>query len=143
VGATYKPSAIIDLATLTGACSIALGSGFGGLFSNHDGLAAELLACGAATGERLWRLPLHERYKAAMEGQHADLVNSAAVREAGASLAAVFLQHFVPENMPWAHLDIAGTASPKTDDRYLVKGATGFGSRVVTEYLRRRARSGG
>jgi leucyl aminopeptidase len=141
--ATYKPSTIIDMATLTGACNVALGAVFAGLFSNNDALAAELTACGAATGERLWRLPLHERYKAVMEGNHSDLVNSAMVREAGASLAAIFLQHFVPENVPWAHLDIAGTAAHKTDDRYFVKGATGFGTRVVTDYLRRRAAAGG
>jgi leucyl aminopeptidase len=137
--ATYKPAAIIDMATLTGAVTIALGSVYAGLFSNNDALAAQLTVAGAATGERLWRLPLHERYKRAMEGVHADLVNAAAIREAGATLGAIFLQHFVPEGMPWAHLDIAATAALKNDDRYFSKGATGFGVRVVADYLRRRA----
>ena len=137
--ATYKPAAMIDMATLTGAVVIALGSVYAGLFSNNEALAAQLAASGAATGERLWRLPLHERYKRAMEGNHSDLVNAAAIREAGATLGAIFLQHFVPEGMPWAHLDIAATAALKNDDRYFTKGATGFGVRVVTDYLRRQA----
>jgi leucyl aminopeptidase len=132
----YKPAAIIDMATLTGGVVVALGAVYAGLFANDDALAAALETAGRASGELLWRLPLHDRYKPLMEGYHADLVNSGP-RGAHPVQGAVFLQHFVPPGIPWAHLDIAGTAFPNKDDRYLARGASGFGVRVVTEYLRR------
>jgi leucyl aminopeptidase len=132
----YEPAAMIDMATLTGGVVIALGGVHAGLFSNDAALSAALEKAGRASGELLWPLPLHERYKHLMEGHHADLQNSGP-REASPIQGAIFLQHFVPEKMAWAHLDIAGTAAPKREDRYLTKGASGFGVRVVVEYLRR------
>jgi leucyl aminopeptidase len=135
----YKPAAIIDMATLTGGVVVALGGVYAGLFANNEALAAALETAGRASGELLWLLPLHDRYKPLMDGYHADLVNSGP-RGAHPVQGAIFLQHFVPPEIPWAHLDIAGTAFPAKDDRYLVRGATGFGVRVVTEYLRRLAK---
>jgi leucyl aminopeptidase len=133
---TYQPRAMIDMATLTGGVVVALGSVYAGLFCNDPALQQALEKAGRASGELLWPLPLHDRYKHLMDGYHADLQNSGA-REAHPVQGAIFLQHFVPEKMPWAHLDIAGTAAPKREDRYLSKGASGFGVRVVVEYLRR------
>ena len=132
---TYEPAAIIDMATLTGGVVVALGSVYAGLMTNDDALAAALECAGAASGEWVWRLPLHERYKPIMDGTHADLQNSGG-REAHAIAGGIFLQHFVPEKTPWAHVDIAATAMPKKDDRYITKGASGFGVRLVLEYLR-------
>jgi leucyl aminopeptidase len=133
---TYEPRAIIDMATLTGGVVIALGSVYAGLFCNDDQLRGDLEKAGRAAGELLWPLPLHERYKPLMDGYHADLVNAGGVREAHAVQGAIFLQHFVPDKTPWAHLDIAGTAAPKREDRYFAKGSNGFGVRVIVEYLR-------
>jgi len=138
VSKTYTPAAIIDMATLTGGVVVALGSVYAGLMANDGALAAALERAGSAAGEWVWRLPLHERYKPLMEGAHADLVNAGG-REAHPITGGIFLQHFVPEKTPWAHVDIAGVAFPKKDDRYLVKGATGFGVRLVLEYLRQLA----
>ena len=135
---TYEPAAMINMATLTGGVVIALGAVHAGLFCNDAALAAGLEKAGRASGELLWQLPLHERYRHLMDGYHADLQN-AGPREASPIQGAIFLQHFVPEKMPWAHLDIAGTAAPKREDRYLAKGATGFGVRVLVEYLRQTA----
>jgi leucyl aminopeptidase len=132
----YKPAAIIDMATLTGGVVVALGAVYAGMFATTDTLAAALETAGQASGELLWRLPLHDRYKPLMEGHHADLVNSGP-RGAHPVQGAIFLQHFVPAEIPWAHLDIAGVASPNKDERYITRGASGFGVRVVTEYLRR------
>lgn len=138
VSKTYEPSAIIDMATLTGGVVVALGSVYAGLMANDDALAGALDRAGDATGELVWRLPLHDRYKPIMDGTHADLQNSGS-REAQAITGGIFLQHFVPEKTPWAHLDIAAMAHPKKDDRYIAKGASGFGVRLVLEYLRRLA----
>lgn len=135
----YKPQAMVNMATLTGGCVIALGGVYAGMFANDDALARELDEAGRAAGELLWRLPLHERYKPAMDGYHADLQNAGG-REASPITAAIFLEHFVPPGVKWAHLDIAGTAYSKRDDRYLSKGATAFGVRVLVEWLRRRAK---
>ncbi len=137
VAKAYEPAAIIDMATLTGGVIVALGSVYAGLMANDDGIAHALERAGAATGELVWRLPLHERYKPIMDGTHADLQNSGG-REAQTITACIFLQHFVPEKTPWAHLDIAAMAHPKKDDRYTAKGASGFGVRLVMEYLRQR-----
>jgi len=134
----YKPEVLIDMATLTGGVVVALGDIFAGLFATDDALATALFNAGQKTGEWVWRLPLHEKYKKLIEGHHADLINAAG-REASPITGATFIQNFVPESVKWAHIDIAGTAFPKHDDRYLVKGATGFGVRIVLEYLRTRA----
>jgi leucyl aminopeptidase len=128
-----KPSAIIDLATLTGACVIALGEHAAGLMGNDDRLQEKLRAAGDATGERVWPLPLWEEHRDQVKSHVADHKNVGG-REAGAVTAAAFLSRYVAE-VPWAHLDIAGTAWTTKDRPYMEKGATGFGVRLLTELL--------
>jgi leucyl aminopeptidase len=132
-----KPSELIDLATLTGACMVALGTQYAGLFSTDDEMAEALLSSGQRTGERLWRMPVDDAYAA--KPQLAD-VNNNGKRYGGASTAAVFLKKFAGET-PWAHLDIAGVAlSEKLPEPFLpLKGATGFGVRVLVDYLESRS----
>ena len=132
----YHPAAVIDMATLTGGVIVALGTVYAGLMSNREDLARALQSAGTYSGEWLWPLPLHDRYAALLESPHADIANSGP-REAHPIQGGMFLRHFVPAEIPWAHLDIAGTAHPKKDDRYLVgKSASGFGVRLLLEYLR-------
>ena len=133
----YAPAAVVDLATLTGAITLALGNLAAGLFTADDALAAELMAAADASGERLWRMPLWDDYAPEMRSDTADLVNSAA-REGGACLAAIFLKHFA-RDLPWAHLDIAGTAWTNVERPHEPKGATGYGTRLLLEWLSRRA----
>jgi leucyl aminopeptidase len=128
---------IVDLATLTGAVEVALGSTYAGLISNDDGLAAEVTAAGEETGELLWRLPLHPEYKELMKGTVADLSNLGKKRKAGTITAASFLEEFVGET-PWAHLDIAGT-SWDVGRAYVGNDANGFGVRLLVEFARRLA----
>ncbi len=128
---------IVDLATLTGAVIIALGSTYAGLISNDDAFAELLTAAGDATGEIVWRLPLHEEYDEAVKGAFADLDNAPEARKAGAIVAGTFLSNFVGET-PWAHLDIAGTAWD-LGRPYVGKGASGFGVRLLVELARRLA----
>lgn len=131
----YKPSEIVDLATLTGACMVALGSAYAGLFSNNEKLASVLEKAGAATGEKLWRLPVGAEYSACLRSQVADVNNVSSVPYGGASTAAAFLHKFV-EDTPWAHLDIAGVAmNEKIPGSLPLKGATGFGVRLLVHYL--------
>ncbi len=132
----YKPVLLIDLATLTGGVVTALGGVYAGLMSNHDKLAAELAAAGERTDELLWRLPLHKRYRKLLDSPHADMVNSGG-REAHPIQGGMFLQEFIPAEVPWAHLDIAGVAHPRKDYRYL-KGdqASGFGVRLIVELIK-------
>ena len=134
----YQPTAVVDLATLTGAVSIALGNLAAGLFTDDDGLASELAAASTACGERVWRLPVWDEYAPEMRGEVADLVNSSGAREGGAILGAVFLKHFA-RGMRWAHLDIASTAWTSTDRPHEPRGPTGFGVRLLLEWLSRRA----
>jgi leucyl aminopeptidase len=133
----YEPETVVDLATLTGAIGIALGSHAAGLFTADDALATELVEAGRASGERLWRMPLWDDYSPEMRGDVADLVNSAGTREGGAILAAVFLKHFA-RGMRWAHLDIASTAWSPVDRVLEPRGPTGFGARLLLEWLSRR-----
>lgn len=130
----YKPRAIIDMATLTGGVVIALGRVRAGLLSNNDALAGQLFAAGEKSGERLWRLPLDEEYGQMMKGDDADLKNSGG-RQGHCILGGAFLQAFVDASVPWAHLDIAGTADIDADGPYTPKGATGFGVRLLLTYL--------
>ena len=130
----YEPDAIIDLATLTGACVVALGSWCSGLFSNHDRLADAIARAGQTTGERAWRMPMADAHREEMRSQIADLKNVSGSRDAGASTAAAFLSAFVGET-PWAHLDIAGTAYTGKPGPCQPYGATGVGVRLVTELL--------
>jgi leucyl aminopeptidase len=120
---------LVDLATLTGAVLIALGSTYAALISNDDEWAAQVEQAGAETGELAWRLPLHAEYKQLTKGTIADLTNASAKRKAGTIYAGSFLEEFVDE-VPWAHLDIAGTAWD-TGREYWGKGASGFGVRLL------------
>ena len=131
----YDPACMIDLATLTGAIIIALGDHMAGLFSNNDELAKQLSVSGQMTGERLWRLPLDECYDRMTDSSIADVANLGnPARHAGSIIAAQFLQRFVKKQIPWAHLDIAGTAF-KQSDAIHGKGATGFGLRLLLSFL--------
>jgi leucyl aminopeptidase len=122
---------IVDLATLTGAVTIALGSTYAAVISNDDDLAEEVSDAGEFTGELTWRLPLHPEYKELMKGKVADLSNLASQRKAGTITAGSFLEEFVGET-PWAHVDIAGTAWD-TGRAYAAKGGSGFGVRLLVE----------
>ena len=131
----YKPKAIVDLATLTGAIIISLGHEHGGLFSNDDTLAGELLAAGTASGETLWRLPLGDPYDKMLKSKFADMRNIGG-RAAGSITAAQFLQRFINKGTPWAHLDIAGVAwregeKAPTDPSW----ASGFGPRLLSRWI--------
>ncbi len=130
----YKSSAIIDLATLTGAAIISLGRVRAGLMSNDDELANSLFKAGEATCERLWRMPLDDDYFKQIKGDDADLKNSGG-REGGTIIGGKFLQQFVEKGTVWAHLDIAGVADLPKDGPYTPKGATGFGIRLLLNYL--------
>ncbi len=130
----FKPSAIIDLATLTGAVLMSLGRVRAGLMANDNGLADYLLEAGEATHERLWRLPLDEDYFKPIKGDDADLKNSGG-REGGTIIAGKFLQQFIEKDTTWAHLDIAAVADLPKDSPYAPKGATGFGIRLLLNYL--------
>ena len=129
----YKPDCVIDLATLTGACVVALGPEAIGLFSKDERLVARLNQAGKATHERVWRLPLWEEYAPLMKSDIADLKNAAG-REGGAITAAKFLEEFAG-GMRWAHLDIAGTAWAEKDKPYVPKGAVGIGVRLLVHLM--------
>jgi leucyl aminopeptidase len=128
---------LVDIATLTGAVEIALGSTYAGLVANDDGLAAAVARAAEETGELAWRLPLHPEYKELMKGTVADLSNLGKKRKAGTITAASFLEEFVGET-PWAHLDIAGSAWD-VGREYVGNGANGFGVRLLVELARRHA----
>ncbi len=133
--AQLEPDVVIDLATLTGAMPVALGRKCAGLFSNDDRLASALLAAGEAAGERLWRMPLVEDYRADLDSDVADLRNIGHGKiQGGSIIAALFLREFVGRRS-WAHLDIAGPARADGDDDEITKGGTGFGVRTVLTYL--------
>ncbi|MFC7537056.1 leucyl aminopeptidase [Sphingomonas sp. GCM10030256] len=131
---TFRPKTMIDLATLTGAMLIALGHEYGGLFSNDDGLAAELQAAGSASGDKLWRQPMGEAYDRLIDSPIADIKN-VGPREAGSITAAQFLGRFVDEGVRWAHLDIAGMVWSERAGTTFDKGATGFGVRVLDQFV--------
>lgn len=130
----FKPRAMIDLATLTGGVVVALGQVLAGVFCNDDGLRDRLVASGDRTFERLWPLPMHDEYFELIQSDDCDFKNSAS-REAHASVGAVFLKQFVDGGIPWAHLDIAGVASIDKPAPYCPKGGTGFGVRLLCDYL--------
>ena len=134
--ATLDPDVVVDVATLTGAASMALGRGHAALFTADDALATELTGAGERTGERLWRLPLVPDYRNALESDHADLCHIATEPGvgAGAILAALFLQEFAGRRR-WAHLDVAGTARSDKDHGLVSKGGTGFGVRLLLDWL--------
>ncbi len=130
----FKPEVVIDLATLTGAMVVALGNEFAGIFSNDDGLAADLLASGLASGDKLWRMPLADAYDKAIDSPIADMKNIGG-REAGSATAAHFVGRFIQPGVKWAHLDIAGMAWASKDLALIPKGATGYGVRLLDRYI--------
>jgi leucyl aminopeptidase len=129
----YEPAAVIDIATLTGACVIALGHVVSGLFANDEALAREVLAAGESAGDRAWHLPLHEEYQEQLTSNFADFANIGG-RPAGAVTAACFLSRFT-KNYKWAHLDVAGTAWKSGKE----KGSTGRPVPLLTQFLIERA----
>jgi len=133
----FKPRMIVDLATLTGAIIIALGNNHAGLFSNDDALSEQLSAAGKAVGELVWRLPLNSDYDKMLNCDIADMKNISGGRAAGSITAAQFLQRFVKEGTPWAHLDIAGVAWSSKDRPTVPKGGTAFGVRLLDELVAR------
>jgi leucyl aminopeptidase len=137
--AENKPAALIDLATLTGACIVALGNHVTGAFGEDEPLMAEVLEAARAAGEELWRLPIHELQKDALRSEIADMKNSGE-RWGGAINAAVFLSEFVGQT-PWVHLDIAGPSVSPKERGYLGKGPTGAGVRTLVELIRQRAQA--
>ena len=130
----YTPTAMIDIATLTGACIVALGYWATGLFTKDDKLAEELTAAGNDTHERVWRLPLWDDYKDNMKSDIADVRSIGRGYDAGAIEGATFLSHFV-DKVSWAHLDIAGTAWSNDGKHYFTKGGTGNGIRLLVRWL--------
>ena len=132
------PAAIVDYATLTGAIRIALGQEGAGVFANEAGqeLQAKLIAAGEATGERLWPFPMWEEYRDHIKGTISDLKNIGIERTAGSIAAAVFLEHFVADTIPWCHLDIAALSLVRDERLLTTRGATGFGVRLTLELLR-------
>jgi leucyl aminopeptidase len=133
LAARQKPDYMINLATLTGACMVALGGEVGGLFSNNQDLAERLLRCSRDTGEKLWQLPLVKEYREMIKSSVADMKNIGGAH-AGAITAALILQEFVAD-VPWAHLDIAGPAFAESDQTLCPKGGTGFGVRTLLKFL--------
>ena len=130
----FKPSLMIDLATLTGAIIVALGHEHAGLFSNDDTLAEQIGAAGKKVGETVWRLPLGEAYDKQINSPIADMKNVGSGRGGGSITAAQFLRRFVDET-PWAHIDIAGVAWSKKDAACVPKGGTGFGVRLLDRFV--------
>ena len=131
----FKPNFIIDLATLTGAIVVALGSEYAGLFSNDDKLSKQLFDAGLNVDEKVWRLPLHENYDKLMNSKNADMQNINYVGGAGSTTAAQFLQRFIINKTPWAHLDIAGMAFSKYAGSLNSSGATGYGVRLLDKFV--------
>jgi leucyl aminopeptidase len=125
---------LVDLATLTGAIIVSLGSTYAGLMSNDDDWAAEVSTAGDETGEMVWRLPLHPEYAEMIKGQYGDVDNAPEGRKAGSITAAEFLRRFAGDT-PWAHLDIAGT-SWDLGRPYAPKGGSGFGVRLLVQLAR-------
>jgi leucyl aminopeptidase len=127
-----KPDALVDVATLTGAMKVALGLRTGGFFADHEGLAAGIADASAASGERLWRMPLHDEYAELIESEVADADNAGG--GPGAITAALFLQPFTGD-VPWAHLDLASVGDAGSDWAEWTPGPTGFGARVLLHWL--------
>lgn len=131
----YRPAVIVDIATLTGSVTGALGDEYAGLFSRSDALASQLLSAGTATGEELWRLPLHPSYSKDMKSDIADIKNVVEGGSPGASLGAHFIGYFI-ETTPWAHLDIANVDSRSESLPTVPKGLSGFGIRLLDRFVR-------
>ncbi len=131
----FKPKLMVDLATLTGAIIVSLGSEYAGLFSNDDKLSKQLLEAGERVDEKLWRMPLHKNFDKLMDSKNADMQNINYVGGAGSTTAAQFLQRFILNKTPWAHLDIAGMAFSKYAGALNSGGATGYGVRLLNKFV--------
>jgi leucyl aminopeptidase len=129
-----QPDAIIDLATLTGACVVALGTSIAGVFGSDDALVGRVRAASGRAGEGTWQLPLPDEYRSHIDSDVADMKNIGKAGQAGAIAAALLLARFV-DGVPWVHLDIAGPARSDEDSGILAKGGTGFGVRTLLELL--------
>ncbi|MBL8764463.1 MAG: leucyl aminopeptidase family protein [Phycisphaerae bacterium] len=132
-----NPQYIVDLATLTGGVVVALGSTFCGMFCENDKLRGKIEAASEASGERVWRLPMHDEYRDMMKSPVADILNSNPNRKAHPVQGAAFLSYFVEKNVPWCHLDIAGVHEADSDAGCFRKGPTGWGARLLAELLDR------
>jgi leucyl aminopeptidase len=131
----FKPRFVVDLATLTGAIIVSLGSEYAGLFSNDDKLSNQLMKAGEEVNEKLWRMPLHKNFDKLIDSKNADMQNINYVGGAGSTTAAQFLQRFVLNKTPWAHLDIAGMAFSKYGGALNSGGATGYGVRLLNKLI--------
>ena len=131
----FKPKFIIDLATLTGAIIVSLGSEYAGLFSNDDKLSKQLIDAGESVEEKVWRMPLNKNYDKLIDSKNADMQNINYVGGAGSTTAAQFLQRFILNKTPWAHLDIAGMAFSKYGGALNSGGATGYGVRLLNKLI--------
>tara|TARA_B100001939_G_scaffold97015_1_gene83413 strand:- start:691 stop:2118 length:1428 start_codon:yes stop_codon:yes gene_type:complete len=131
----FKPNLIIDLATLTGAIIISLGSEYAGLYSNNDKLSKQLCEAGEQVEEKVWRMPLHKNYDKLINSKNADMQNINYVGGAGSTTAAQFLQRFILKKTPWAHLDIAGMSFSKYSGALNSGGATGYGVRLLNKFV--------
>ena len=131
----FQPQFIVDLATLTGAIIVSLGSEYAGLFSNNDKLSKEIFNSGEKVDEKVWRMPLHKNYDKLINSKNADMQNINYVGGAGSTTAAQFLQRFILKGTPWAHLDIAGMAFSKYGGALNSGGATGFGVRLLNKLV--------
>jgi len=131
----YKPSVIVDLATLTGAVVVSLGDIVAGMVSNNDKFSNKMFSAGEKTFERVWRLPLYEEYEDMMKGEISDIKNIGYKHHAGSITAAAFLKKFV-DKTPWVHLDIAGTEWLEKERDYIPKDATGYGVRLLLEFIK-------
>lgn len=131
-----EPAAVIDMATLTGGVVVALGSTYAGMWCDDDGLRGQVEAAASRSGERVWRLPLHDEYREMMKSDVADIINSNPNRKAHPIQGAAFLSYFVEEGIPWCHLDIAGVHASESDKGPFVKeSSTGWGVRLIAELL--------
>jgi leucyl aminopeptidase len=131
-----QPDAIVDVATLTGAAIVALGAKVAAIMGSHPGWVEQIGEAADKTGERIWELPLVEEYRSEIDSDIADLKNIGKAGSAGTITAGLFLREFVGEGIPWAHLDIAGTAWSDSDDMDIAKGGTGWGVRLLVELAR-------
>jgi len=131
------PDAIVDLATLTGAIEVALGNRIAGLMGNHDGWIEQVREAAGRVGERVWPLPLPDDYRKRIDSDVADLRNISRTTDGGSLTAGLFLREFVADGIPWAHLDIAGTAWSSDVDGDMIKGGTGFGVRTLLELAKK------
>ena len=132
----FKPQFIVDLATLTGAIIVSLGSEYAGLFSNNEKLSKQLIDAGQSVEEKLWRMPLNENFDKLINSKNADMQNINYVGGAGSTTAAQFLQRFIINKTPWAHLDIAGMAFSKYGGALNSGGATGYGVRLLNDLVK-------